>query len=136
MAKIVVVHRNIETQQFDIGKNDKVTWITLQKDDGSLQKFFPEKSPEELKAIWKAEHDRSIALRKISYANAEKTINKCHVEEFKNILNDIWDGNATAWLDHPGKEDTNGHESIMETGFTTNQMRWIKKVFKIFQGDE
>ena len=136
MAKIIVVHRNSENQEFDIGKNDKVTWITMLKEDSSLQKFFPEKSPEELKAMWKAEHDRCIALRKISYANAELTINKFESDEFQNLLNDIWDGNAKQWLDNPENKDTNGYNSIMKTGFTTNQMKWIKHMYHILQGDE
>jgi len=136
MANIVVVHQNTETQDFDIGDNDKIAWIVLHKNEGSIQKFFPEKSPEEQKALWKAEHDRSIALRKISYANAEKIIEKCRIDELKYLLNDIWDGNATMWLDNPANEGTVGHETVLETGFTSNQMRWIEHMFHILQGDE
>ena len=39
MAKIIVVHRNLETHELDIGMNDKVSWIILQKDNGKSVLF-------------------------------------------------------------------------------------------------
>jgi len=136
MANIGIVHLNTEIKEIDIGDNDKVSWIVLDKNDGSRQKFFPEKSKEELKAIWKAEHEKRNRLRKISYANAEKIIDRCQVDELKWLLNDIWDGNARQWLDNPDNIGTIGQEVVLETGFTTNQMEWIEHMFHILQGDE
>lgn len=42
MAKIVVVHKNTETKEIDLGKNDKVAWIVLMDNNGKLTKFFAE----------------------------------------------------------------------------------------------
>ena len=39
MAKLIVVHRNLETHEFDIGTNDKVSWIILKKDNGKSVRF-------------------------------------------------------------------------------------------------
>lgn len=43
MTKLVMAHKNTDTIEIDLGelKNDKVAWIVLLKDDGSLQHFFP-----------------------------------------------------------------------------------------------
>ena len=41
MAKIVVVHTNTEVHEFELGKNDKVEWIVLIKNDGRRELFMP-----------------------------------------------------------------------------------------------
>ncbi len=136
MAKIVVVHLNTEIQEFNLGDNDKVSWIVLHNNKGEMVKFFPQKTEKEQKEIGQKEHDQSVALRKQSYANAEKIINRCQVDELTYILNDLWDYNAKIWIDNPSNHGTIGYETIMEVGFTANQQRWIEHMFHILQGDE
>ena len=41
MAKIVIVHRNTEHQEIEIGDNDKIAWITLIDNKGEGIGYYP-----------------------------------------------------------------------------------------------
>ena len=157
MAKIVVAHINTESMEIDLGKlkNDKVAWMVLLKDDGSLQHFFPnpkliyemEKYNEETNDIIPdpktfrinnedLNHIHITKLRNESYENAKRLIDECMVEELQMLLNEIWDGNAQKWIDNPDVHNTLGHEFVMDYGFTRNQIKWIRHMLHILQGND
>lgn len=130
MAYLVIVHKNTETKKVDLGDNDKIAWMLLHKKDNSIQKFFAELSKEEQKRLWDEKHKRDMKLRNRSYAEAEKLIEQSPLEELKWLLTEIWDYNARMWLDNDEMDDTIGQETVLESGFTTNQNRWIRKVLE------
>lgn len=127
MAKIIVAHKNTESTEIDLGelKNDKVAWMVLLKDDGSLQHFFPNRVDD---------FGHMTQLRDESYVNAKRIIDECTVEELQMLLNEIWDGNAQKWIDNSDMHDTIGYEFIMKHGFTRNQLKWIRHLIHIVQG--
>jgi hypothetical protein len=131
MAKIVVIHKNLSKQQFDIGNNDKIAWIILWDNEENMIKYFREEDPVELKKQSEIDFVISNSLRHRSYANAERLIDECQIDEFKWLLNEVWDRNANYWIDNHRMHETQGFESIMKYGFTRNQMKWIKHIQEI-----
>lgn len=67
--------------------------------------------------------------------NAVKIYEKCP-EPFRWIVGDLIDYNIFFWILNSEKHGTVGHQEVLETGFTKNQLKWINETIRQLKGDK
>lgn len=55
-------------------------------------------------------------------------------DPFKWLIGEIIDHNIESWIYNKLRDETIGQETVLETGFTTNQLKWINQVNEQLKG--